>query len=144
MSTDEIRTNAAALSASQGAAMAASHPFVPATREAESPEWMLPILPAIANQGGVLFGGCALAAAVWSMEQAAGLPCVYASAQLVTSARVDSVMAISTVITHGEGRPTVQMSMRGEIDGVPTILAHGAFGARREVPVREFAAPPSI
>jgi acyl-CoA thioesterase II len=144
MSANDTHAGTATGLAARGASMADSHPFVPATRASDQAAWELPIVPAIANQGGVLFGGCALAAAVWTREQAAALPCVYASAQLVTAARVDSVMAITTVVTHGEGRPTVQMAMRGEIDGALTLAAHGAVGARRDVPVRVFAPPPTI
>ena len=76
--------------------------------------WRLPVTPGISTMGDFLFGGCALGAAIGSLEGATARPVIWATAQYLSYARPGSVMDIDITIPQS-GRQTTQARAVGHV-----------------------------
>ena len=90
---------------------------------------LLAVQTRLCGRTGYLHGGCSLAAATTAMEQAAGRPLVWATAQYLSRASVGEVVAYdTTIVSAGKLLSQVQATSRV---GDRTLANYvGAFGQR--------------
>lgn len=105
--------------------------------------WYLPVAPGISTGYRALFGGSALGAAIAAMEGTAGRPVVWATAQYLSFAKVDTVVDIDvTLAVHG--RATTQARAVCHVGGTEIITVNAALG-RREYPAEvQNGHPPAV
>ncbi len=105
--------------------------------------WHLPVTAGIATGHRFLFGGCGLGAAIAALEGTTGRPVVWATAQYLSFARVDSVVDIDVVVAV-EGKRTTQARAVGHVGGTEILTVNAALG-RREYPAEvQFATMPDV
>ena len=91
--------------------------------------WYLPVVPGISTGHGFMFGGCGLGAAIAALEGTAERPIVWATAQYLSFAKVDSVVDFDvTLAVHGS--KTTQARAVGHVGGTEIITVNAALGQR--------------
>ena len=105
--------------------------------------YRLAVTPAVATGGQFLFGGCGLAAAIEAMETASGRPCVWATAQYLSFAKIGSVVDLEVTLAVS-GRVTTQARCVGRVGDQEILTVNGAFGHRDDRPVGLWAERPVV
>lgn len=91
--------------------------------------WRLPVVEALTSAQGQLVGGVALAAATTALEELAGRPLVWATAQYLAWAEPPAVLDLDLKVA-AEGRHTTQARAVGSVDGEEIFTVNAALGAR--------------
>ena len=105
--------------------------------------WYLPVVPGISTGHGFMFGGCGLGAAIAALEGTAERPIVWATAQYLSFAKVDSVVDFDvTLAVHGT--KTTQARAVGHVGGSEIITVNAALGRRAAPREQRYAAPPAV
>jgi acyl-CoA thioesterase II len=91
--------------------------------------WYLPITEGIATRGRFLFGGSGLGAAVSAMETVCGRPVVWATAQYLSFAMVDSIMDLDVVVAVS-GKYTSQVRAVAHVGDREILTVNAALGAK--------------
>jgi acyl-CoA thioesterase II len=91
--------------------------------------WYLPITEGIATRGRFLFGGSGLGAAVAAMETVCGRPVVWATAQYLSFAMVDSIMDLDVVVAV-EGKYTSQARAVAHVGDREILTVNAALGSK--------------
>lgn len=89
--------------------------------------WALPVRPEVCSGYGLLFGGCALGAAVHAAEAAAGRPLAWATGQFISHAQPPEVVHVEVDVMQSGGR-TTQVRVRGHVDDREVIGVMAALG----------------
>lgn len=91
--------------------------------------WHLPITEGIATRGRFLFGGCGLGAAVEAMETVCERPVVWATAQYLSFAMVDSIMDLDVTVAVS-GKYTSQARAVGHVGDREILTVNAALGSK--------------
>jgi acyl-CoA thioesterase II len=91
--------------------------------------WVLPVTWEISTPAGFLFGGCGLGAAIAALEGTTGRPLVWATAQYLSYALVDSVLDIDVTIAVS-GHQITQARATGHVADREVFTVNAALGAR--------------
>lgn len=91
--------------------------------------WYLPITEGIATRGRFLFGGCGLAAAVSALEAVCERPLVWATAQYLSFAMVDSIMDLDVTVAVS-GRNTSQARAVAHVGDREILTVNAALGTK--------------
>ena len=91
--------------------------------------WYLPISEGIATRGRFLFGGCGLGAAVAAMEAVCQRPVVWATAQYLSFAMVDSIMDLDVYVAVS-GKHTSQVRAVGHVGDREILTVNAALGSK--------------
>lgn len=97
--------------------------------------WYLPVTPAVSVRSRFLFGGAALGAAVAALETTTERPVVWATAQYLSYAPVDSVMDLDVTVSVS-GHRTTQARVIGHVGENEIVTVVAALG-RRELDLSE-------
>lgn len=97
--------------------------------------WFLPITEGIATRERFLFGGCGLGASVAAMEAVCGRPVVWATAQYLSFAMVDSIMDLDVTIAVS-GKRTSQARVVGKVGDREILTVNAALGSK-DIPIDE-------
>jgi acyl-CoA thioesterase len=89
--------------------------------------WRLPVTPAVCTPGKFLYGGCGLAAGIVALEEAAGRPMVWATAQYLAYAPTGSVVDWEVVLP-AVGRNTTQGRAIGRLGSEEVLTVNAALG----------------
>jgi len=90
-----------------------------------------------------MFGGCGLGAAIAALEGTTDRPVVWATAQYLSFAKVDSVVDFDvTLAVHG-GK-TTQARAVGHVGGTEIITVNAALGKRSSPQEQRFTDPPLV
>lgn len=95
--------------------------------------WYLPITEGISTRERFLFGGCGLGAAVAAMEAVCDRPVVWATAQYLSFAMVDSIMDLDVTVAVS-GRRTSQARAVGRVGDREILTVNAALGTK-DLPV---------
>jgi acyl-CoA thioesterase-2 len=96
----------------------------------EGPDrWQLPIVKGLTTRGGFLFGGVALGAALYALEQSSGRAAVWASAQYLSYAQPGETLTID-VETFVAGHQVTQAQAVCRADGRTILTVNAALGHR--------------
>jgi acyl-CoA thioesterase-2 len=91
--------------------------------------WYLPITEGIATRGKFLFGGSGLGSAVAAMEAVSERPVVWATAQYLSFAMVDSIMDLDVVVAVS-GKHTSQVRTVGQVGDREILTVNAALGSK--------------
>lgn len=91
--------------------------------------WYLPITEGISTRERFLFGGCGLGAAVAAMEAVCDRPVVWATAQYLSFAMVDSIMDLDVTVAVA-GKRTSQARAVGRVGDREILTVNAALGAK--------------
>lgn len=91
--------------------------------------WFLPVTEGLATHGRFLFGGCALGAAIEALEATTGRPLVWATAQYLSYAMVDSVVDLDVTVAVS-GHQITQARVTGHVADREIFTVNAALGAR--------------
>jgi acyl-CoA thioesterase len=97
--------------------------------------WYLPITDGIATREKFLFGGCGLGAAVAAMESVCDRPVVWATAQYLSFAMVDSIMDLDVTVAVSGSR-TSQARAVGRVGDREILTVNAALGSK-DIPIDE-------
>ncbi|HZU78470.1 MAG TPA: thioesterase family protein [Acidimicrobiales bacterium] len=89
--------------------------------------WRLPVSPGISTPGHFLYGGCALAAGIVALEEAAQRPTVWASAQYLSYAPTGTDVDWEVVLP-AVGRNSAQGRAIARVGDVEIITVNAALG----------------
>jgi len=118
--------------------------FLGLARRGDDPlRWRLEVTPGISAGGQFLFGGCGLGAGIEVMEQASGRPCVWASAQYLSYAPVDSVVDLDVTVAVA-GRHMSQARCVGRVGAEEIFTVNAALGERPMEIKRVWSQPPDV
>jgi len=105
--------------------------------------WRLPVTASVSTPGRFLYGGCGLAAGIVALEEAAGRPTVWATAQYLAYAPTGSVLDWEVVLA-AVGGATTQARAVGRRGHQEVLTVNAALG-RRELEVSgTWVAPPAV
>lgn len=91
--------------------------------------WTLPVRSDIATPGNFLFGGAALAAGITAMEATTGRPAIWATAQYLSFARLDSIIDLDVEVpVHGNN--VTQARAIAHVNDREIITVNAALGER--------------
>ncbi len=105
--------------------------------------WVLPVAPEVCSGLGTLFGGCGIGAAIVAMEGTAQRPVVWATAQYLGFAPMDTMLDIDVELVV-EGRSTTQARATGHLGGREIITVNAALGTRDFPPEAQFSTMPDV
>jgi acyl-CoA thioesterase len=91
--------------------------------------WVLPVTEGLATHGGFLFGGCGLGAAIEALEGTTGRPVVWATAQYLSYAMVDSVLDLDVTVAVS-GHQISQARVVGHVAEREIFTVNAALGRR--------------
>lgn len=91
--------------------------------------WVMPVVDKVRAGGGSLFGGAALAAGMIAMEETAGRPVVWATAQYLSFVQPPSILDID-VIVPTIGNNVTQARAVLHVDDKEIITVNAALGSR--------------
>jgi acyl-CoA thioesterase II len=113
-------------------------------RPTEDPlHWRMPVVAGLTTPGRFLFGGCGLAGGVEVMEAVTGRPCVWATAQYLSFAPLDSVVDFEVrVAVHGH--QVSQARAIGRVAGEEILTVNGALGRRSSEHEGEWVERPDV
>lgn len=89
--------------------------------------WRMTARPGLCTPGDFLFGGCGLGAGIVALEHASGRPTIWATAQYLAFAPVDSVLDIDVILAV-EGRHITQGRAVASVDGSEILTVNAALG----------------
>jgi acyl-CoA thioesterase-2 len=105
--------------------------------------WRMPVTPDVCSGYGQLFGGCGLAAALVTLEEATGRRAIWATAQYLRYAREGTTLDLdATVEVVGHNITQARVTARTGSSEILTVNA--AFGDREVEEVRTLAAFPDV
>ena len=87
------------------------------------------VTPGLSTNGGFLFGGSGLAAAIGAMEQTSGRPCIWATAQYLAYAKPGQVLDIDVTLAV-EGHQMTQARAVGHVGNREILTVNAALGHR--------------
>lgn len=90
-------------------------------------EWSFRVTEQLATPGRFLFGGCGLAAGVIALEEASGRPTIWASAQYLAYATLDTDVHVTTTLLV-EGNNVTQARATATADGREILTVNAALG----------------
>jgi acyl-CoA thioesterase-2 len=105
--------------------------------------YVLPVLPGICTQGGFLFGGCGLGAAIAALEATTGRPVVWASAQYLSYARPPEWLDLDVTVAVS-GRQTTQARVVGHVADREVLTVNAALGSRAMEAEGTWAVMPAV
>lgn len=91
--------------------------------------WVLPVTEGLATHGGFLFGGCGLGAAIEALEGTTGRPTVWATAQYLSYALVDSMLDLDVIVAVS-GHQITQARVTGHVADREVFTVNAALGER--------------
>jgi acyl-CoA thioesterase len=91
--------------------------------------WVLPVVQGLSTHGGFLFGGCGLGAAIEAMEGTTGRPVVWATAQYLSYALVDTMLDIDVTVAVS-GHHITQARATGHVADREVFTVNAALGTR--------------
>jgi acyl-CoA thioesterase len=91
--------------------------------------WTLPVVRSLTTQGGFLFGGCALGAAISALEATSGRETIWATGQYLSYARPGEVVDIDVTIAVS-GRQTTQARAVCHVGNREILTVNAALGHR--------------
>lgn len=91
--------------------------------------WSMPVTPEVSTDGGFLFGGCGLGAAVAAMEDTTGRQCIWATAQYLSYARPGEVLDIDVTVAV-EGHQMTQARAVCHVGNREILTVNAALGYR--------------
>ena len=91
--------------------------------------WVLPVVPGLCTPGDFMFGGAALAAGMRAMEVTTGRPTVWATAQYLSFARLESIIDIDVVVPV-TGHNISQARAIAHVHDKEIITVNAALGTR--------------
>lgn len=94
-----------------------------------SHRWFLPVTESVATGGRFLFGGVGLGAAISALEGTSGRPCVWATAQYLSFAKLGTMLDIDVTLAI-EGRATTQARAVAHVGGTEILTVNAALGRR--------------
>jgi acyl-CoA thioesterase II len=97
--------------------------------------WYLPITGGIATREKFMFGGCGLGAAVAAMEAVCERPVVWATAQYLSFAMVESIMDLDVTVAVA-GKRTSQARVVGTVGDREILTVNAALGSK-DLPIDE-------
>ncbi|MHB1138386.1 MAG: acyl-CoA thioesterase [Microthrixaceae bacterium] len=97
--------------------------------------WYLPITDGIATREKFLFGGCGLGAAVAAMESVCERPVVWATAQYLSFAMVDTILDLDVTVAVAGSR-TSQARAVGRVGDREIFTVNAALGSK-DIPIDE-------
>jgi acyl-CoA thioesterase len=89
--------------------------------------WQLEVAPHIVTPGDFLFGGCGLAAGIVALEEAAGRPTVWSTAQYLSYAPLGATMRVEVTIAVA-GHQTTQARATGWVEDREILTVNAALG----------------
>jgi len=101
--------------------------FLGLTATDEPDRWRLDLAPRHLNPGDTLYGGTAIAAATWIVEQGTGQPMRWITTRFLSSAVLGEVLEVHLVV-DAAGSRTSQVSVRGRRGDQLVFDAVGACG----------------
>ena len=105
--------------------------------------WVMPVDQSLCTWAGNLFGGAGLGAAIEAMEATSDRPVVWATAQYLSFAKVDSVLDLDvTLAVHG--RATTQARVVVSCGREEILTVNGALGSRETKGEGSFAVMPTV
>jgi acyl-CoA thioesterase-2 len=105
--------------------------------------WEFDVEPGLSTPGDFLYGGCGLAAAIVSMEEASGRPTVWATAQYLSFAPTHSHMELEVVLAV-TGRRTSQARSVGHVGPKEILTVNAALGAHSGPFSSAWVEPPTV
>jgi acyl-CoA thioesterase len=105
--------------------------------------WYLPVERKLCVRQGFLFGGCGLAAAVTALEATTGRPLVWATAQYLSYARMQSVLDLDVIVPVA-GRHTTQARAIGLVGDQEIFTVNAALGSRTLEIAGQWAQMPDV
>jgi len=100
--------------------------FLGLERVAEN-EWRFEVSPRLATPARFLFGGCGLASALVALEVASGRPTIWATAQYLSYAMIDTTMTVTTDLAVVGGHVT-QARAVATCEGREILTVNAALG----------------
>ena len=91
--------------------------------------WYLPVTKGLSTNGGFLFGGCGLGAAILALESTTDRPLVWATAQYLSYASPGSVLDLDVTVAVS-GRNSTQARVTGHVGDREIFTVNAALGAR--------------
>src|SRR4051812_43672084 len=91
--------------------------------------WQLKVTEGLRSSSGTLFGGGVLAAGIAAMEHVTARPCVWATTQYISYARLNTVVDIDVDIAAA-GNTVTQARAVASAGAEPIATVHAALGAR--------------
>lgn len=105
--------------------------------------WTLPVTQSLCTWAGNLFGGAGLGAAIEAMEATSGRPVIWATAQYLSFAKVDSVLDLDvTIAVSGKATTQARVVVRRGHEEILTV--NGALGSRDIADSGSFAVRPDV
>ena len=103
---------------------------------ADPTRWQLPVTPGICGRRSVLYGSCALAAAVEAAEQATGRPLAWAACHFLRPAELGADVTLSVELaaegrSFSHGRVVARLDDQRELFAVTVALGVGAASENR-------------
>lgn len=105
--------------------------------------WYLPVTPGICSGLGTLFGGCALGAAIETLERVTDRPVVWACAQYLSYTRPPSVVDLDVHI-GAAGRTTTQARVLGQVGDTEIFTVNASLGSRELDEDGQWVARPEV
>ena len=105
--------------------------------------WTLDVRPDVCTHGGFLFGGAGLGAAISALEATSGRPCIWATGQYLSYARVGEVLDVDVTIAV-EGHQITQARAVGHVGNREILTVNAALGDRPDIPTGQFEHMPSV
>ena len=105
--------------------------------------WRLLVTPAVSTPGHFLYGGCALAAGLVALEEAAGRPTVWATAQYLSYAPTGTEVTWEVVLA-ATGRNTTQGRAIARVGDDEIITVNAALGSSVTDLAGTWVEPPSV
>src|SRR4051794_13555407 len=91
--------------------------------------WVLPITSGVCTNGGFLFGGSGLAAAISALEGTSERPCIWATAQYLAYAKPGEVLDIDVTLAV-VGHQMTQARAVGHVGNREVLTVNAALGMR--------------
>ena len=113
-------------------------------RPTEDPSaWQLVVTEGLTSSSGAFFGGCALAAGIVTMEHVTQRPCVWAAAQYISYARVDSILDVR-VDASSRGNTVTQAAADVRCGDTHMARVQAALGQRAIDLAGRWVEPPVV
>jgi acyl-CoA thioesterase len=105
--------------------------------------WHLEVTDGLSTNGGFLFGGCGLGAAISAMEGTSGRECIWATAQYLSYARPGEVMDVDVTLAV-EGHQMTQARAVCHVGNREILTVNAALGHRPMETTGQFERMPDV